>query len=744
VDICGCALAAAQMPKSFMPKMFALASLIALGIASYYLFFHNPSRNSTLVNHANSVTEPGFAGSESCRGCHDEPYRQWQQSDHYRAMEHANEETVLGNFNNETFVYFGRNTVFSIKEDKFLVTTENQQGKQETFTVLYTLGYKPLQQYLVGFADGSLQTLPFAWDARSKAEGGQRWFHIYPDENITSDNPLFWMRPLQNWNHMCADCHTTNFRKNFSDSKNRFDSHWSELANGCESCHGPGSAHINLMKKNPSIKQPSLHIKNLHSQSEQMDQCGVCHARRDRLKENANTESMMQTWQPELLRDVLYFHDGQIQDEVFEVGSFMQSKMYAAGVTCSNCHEPHTSQLKIEGNGLCAQCHQAETYDHKKHHFHPASSKGAQCSSCHMPVRTYMVVDDRHHHGFSIPRPDLSDTLGTPNTCTSCHTDKSNSWAAAEINKYVMAAKGEHILPENFGIALWRARHQQQSASASLQKLIGSDANTIIKATAIVELAAYLDQKSLLLLRDQLNHKDPLIRVAAVQALSSLPPQQSLPLLVNQLGDDSLAVRLALAPALAGVDMNTLTKNQQMQATKIFAEYLHWLESNSDRADALVSLAGFYLSQGNVMLAQKYFDKALQRDETSLPAHLNYADFYRSLDNDSEAEKLLRQAVKIYPDSADAHYALGLLLVRQKNNPAALKELKQASVLAPGNSHYAYVYGVGLYSSNKAKEALSWLAAASKRFPANTQITSALQGYCAEQQGKQKSAACTP
>lgn len=726
------------MKKS--PVFKGLGILVLLGVAAYYVIFRSPASDPGI----SATPQASFTGSESCAGCHDAQYRQWQQSDHYRAMEHANEKTVLGDFNNSTFTYFGRKTTFTKADGKFQVSTESQQGQTETFTVLYTLGYKPLQQYLVQFPDGRIQTLPFSWDTRSKAEGGQRWFHIYPDENITKDNPLFWTRPLQNWNHMCGDCHTTNFNKNFSDTENRFNSQWSELANGCESCHGAGSAHIELMKKNPAAKQLSLQIKNLHSQSEQMDQCGVCHARRDRLQENANNETLLQTWQPELLRDVLYFHDGQIQDEVFEVGSFMQSKMYAAGVTCSNCHDPHTSQLKIEGNGLCTQCHQAETYDNDKHHFHPADSKGAQCSSCHMPERTYMVVNPRHHHGFSIPRPDLSDTLGTPNTCTSCHADKNNVWAAKQIDQHVTTMKGKHVLPEHFGVTLWQARQQQQSAAASLQALIGGPANAIVKATALIELSAYLDEQSLPLLQDQLHHQDPLIRLAAVQALSNLPSQQSLPLLVNQLDDDSLGVRLALAPLLAGADRSTLTSTQQQQAQKILGEYQHWLESSSDRADALVSLAGLYLAQGDVMAAQRYFDKALQRDETSLPAHLNYADFYRSLDNDAEAEKLLRQAVKIYPDSADAHYALGLLLVRQKNNTAALKELKQATTLAPGNSHYAYVYGVGLYSSNRAKEALSWLAAARKRFPANTQIFSALQGYCAEQQGQQKLAACTP
>lgn len=729
------------MPKPLLLKALAITLLVFSGMSAYYFLWRDAAHPVATNN--TPAAEARFTGSDSCGRCHASQHQQWLQSDHAHAMEHANEKTVLGNFNNVTFTYFGRKTVFSKKENAFLVTTENQQGKPETFTVLYTLGYKPLQQYLVSFPDGSLQTLPFSWDTRSKAEGGQRWFHIYPDDNITPDNPLFWTRPLQNWNHMCGDCHTTNFNKNFSSSNNRFDSHWSELANGCESCHGPGAAHAQAMQKNPLANKATLHIKKLQSQNEQMDQCGVCHARRDRLQESANDETLMQTWQPELLRNTLYYHDGQIQDEVFEVGSFLQSKMYAAGVTCSNCHDPHTSKLKMEGNALCTQCHSAETYDDKQHHFHPAGSKGAQCASCHMPERTYMVVNPRHHHGFSIPRPDLSDKIGSPNTCTSCHTHKNNGWAARQIEAHI-TAKGKPVLPEHFGVALWQARQQQETAKASLQTLINSNANHIIKATALVELGAYLDQQSLSLLQTQLQHEDPLLRLAAVQALTSLSPPQRLPLLVNQLEDDSRGVRFAIAPLLAGTDSNTLTSGQQQQLNNIFDEYRHWLESNSDRADALVALAGFYLAQGDVLAAQKHFDKALQRDETSLPAYLNYADFYRGLDNDSEAEKLLRKAVMIYPDSADAHYALGLLLVRQKQNGAALKELKQATMLAPDNSHYAYVYGIGLYSSGRAAEALSWLASANKRFPANTQIAAALRGYCAEQPEPQKSPACTP
>jgi len=689
--------------------------------------------------------EAHFIGTQSCEGCHQNETEQWKRSDHHRAMEAANAQTVLGNFNNTTFDYFGRKTFFSRQGDQFQVKTENQKGKTETFTVVYTLGYKPLQQYLVKFPDGRIQTLPFAWDTRAKDQGGQRWFHLYPKDNIKPENPLFWTRPLQNWNYMCADCHTTNYDKNFSDEKNTFDSHWSEMSNGCESCHGPGSAHAELMQQTKGQKPPDLLINKLATQTAQMDQCGVCHARRTQLSHNPAHEQMLQTWQPELLHDNLYFTDGQMHDEVFNVGSFMQSKMYANGVTCTNCHNPHSDKLKIEGNGLCTQCHNKETYDSEKHHFHPQNTSGALCVSCHMPTQTYMVVDPRHDHRFSIPRPDLTVSLGgttsVPNVCVTCHQEKMHQkgkdsvWAANAIRAHLRNVGKSDTPPDHFANTFWQARHEQLAAEASLKKLI-ADNNTrgIVKATALTELANYLNPDSLELVKASLKSDDALVRYGAVQALTALPLEQRRSLLVGMLTDSSRAVRLALAPMLVGSDKNAMTPLQQQQLEQIFSEYVGQLQSDSDRGIALTNLANFYLMQGDTTTAQQYFEKALQRDEKSLAALLNYADYYRQIGNDAEAEKLLRKAIVSYPDSPDAHYALGLLLVRAESYTAAMAELKQAQALAPLNSQYAYVYAIGLYSSGSITQAFSVLAQAREQFPANTQITSALQAYCAEQQ----------
>ena len=494
-----------------------------------------------------------FVGSQACAGCHPVEQAAWSSSHHRHAMEPADANSVLGDFGDVTFRYFGRETRFSRQGSTFQVTTENQQGKAETFKVAYTLGVAPLQQYLVAFDDGRIQALPFAWDARPRAQGGQRWFHLYPDADVTPADPLFWMRPRQNWNHMCGDCHTTGFSKRFSDATGRFDSRWSELGNGCESCHGAGSAHVEAAQHPVPGASAQHFVSGLHTQVEQLDQCGACHARRVRLREDASHERMHDTWRPELLQDGLYFVDGQIKDEVFEIGSFLQSKMAARGITCSHCHDPHTARLRAEGNALCTQCHDRKTFDNPQHHFHAAGTDGARCVNCHMPSRTYMVVHERRDHRIAVPRPDLSDTLGTPNACAACHVEKArgNAWAADEIARHRSGRRQGPSGAELLGPALWRARHEQPDAVASVRALLADPTVAgLSKATALSALGASAPIEAAAIAEPLLRAADPWSRLGAVEALRLAPDAARTRLLAGQATDASRAVRFSVAPLL--------------------------------------------------------------------------------------------------------------------------------------------------------------------------------------------------
>jgi hypothetical protein len=270
-------------------------------------------------------------------------------------------KSMLGNFNNTEFRYFGRTTRFFKDGDSFRVTTENQQGQPESFTIAYTLGYKPLQQYLVDVGGGRIQVLPFAWDTRERKDGGQRWFSLYPKENITPSNPLFWTRPMQNWNHMCGDCHTTGFSKNYSDTSNTFASRWSETANGCESCHGAGSAHVEASRVAKNKTEGDSLISILKTQKAQIDQCGACHARRARLRETSARErmleTMLETWRPQLRRMACISRwtdsrKSSKSDRFCKAGWLRKASVVPLPI--------HTARLKAEGNALCAHCHEVE------------------------------------------------------------------------------------------------------------------------------------------------------------------------------------------------------------------------------------------------------------------------------------------------------------------------------------------------------------------------------------------------
>lgn len=660
-------------------------------------------------------------------------------------MEAPGADSVRGDFNDAEFRYFGRTTRFFKEGEAYRVTTENQQGQTETFTVAYTLGYHPLQQYLVETEGGRIQALPFAWDTREKQAGGQRWFHLYPDEHVTPDSPFFWTRPLQNWNHMCGDCHTTGFAKHFSDERNAFESKWSEVGNGCESCHGAGSAHVEARTKNPDVATPDTRMPALRQQHEQIDQCGVCHARRVRLREpsphEGGMEAMLQTWRPQLPQEGLYHADGQIRDEVFEIGSFLQSRMAVKGVTCTDCHDPHSSRLKAEGNVLCTRCHSSETFDRVKHHFHESGTTAAQCVSCHMPTRTYMVVDPRRDHSFVVPRPDLSDTLGTPNACLGCHTNRTNAWAADVVRKQIDRRGQSHPPAETWGTVAWEAAREKQPAAGTLQAVSSTPtiaAAAPISRAAVLASIRVVTPDALSALASQQRATDGLVRLGATQAAASVPLPQRVALLTDLLRDPALAVRIEAASLLVGAERASLSPEQRHDLDSALAEYRASLRRDADRAEALAGLAALQVAEGDLAGARATFEKAMQRDNTSLTLLLNYADFHRAAGNDAAAEPLLVRASALYPEAAAVRYALGLLRVRQKRLPDAVRELEKAVELAPDDSRYVYVHAVSLYTTGKKGEALAQLDEARRRFPANAEIPAAIQAYCAETRGERE------
>ncbi len=687
-----------------------------------------------------------FVGSQACASCHPNELKAWQGSHHDLAMQRATPDSVLGNFDGATFRHHNVVSHFARKGDRFFVTTDGPDGKLSEFEVLYTFGLHPLQQYMIAFPDGRVQVLGIAWDSRGKNEGGQRWFHIYPDEPLPHHDALHWTGPNQNWNHMCAECHSTNLRKNYDAGKDRFDTKWSEIDVACEACHGPGSRHVSRAKSgqyDPNDSGLEIQFESRkkvqwipvedaagprrsppHTQDSEIDACARCHSRRSPIHGDYDFgRPLLDQHRVALLDEMFYFPDGQIDEEVYVYGSFVQSKMYRAGVTCSDCHDPHSARLRSEGNALCNRCHAPARFDTKAHHHHPAQSKGAQCVECHMPSKTYMEVDPRRDHSLRVPRPDLSDALGTPNACTGCHVTMTNAWASRQLAGW----RGNRSLPPHWGQAIHAGRNSGRDAGALLIGVIADpEVPAIARATAVSLLAHNPSRQAGPAFGMALADPDPMVRTAAVGALQNLEAELLVSLVAGHLRDPIRAVRFEAARVLSEVSAAGLNPADQQALELVLDEYraAQWMDA--DRGEARMRLGTLYTMQGDFAAAEAEYQAARKLAPWFIPAYVNLADLYRVLDRDGEGEAVLRRAIEIQSDNGDAHHALGLLLVRQKKTDEALQELAKAAALQPDNARYAFIHAVALQSSGQIAEAVAVLREASKRHPGDPQIASFL------------------
>ena len=678
--------------------------------------------------------------------------RAWRGSHHDLAMQEATDKTVLGNFDGATFTYGDVTSRFFRRDGKFFVNTDGPDGKLADFEIRYTFGVTPLQQYLIAFPDGRMQALGIAWDSRPKDKGGQRWFHLYPDQNLRAGDPLHWTGIDQTWNFQCAECHSTELRKNYDAAKNTYATTWAEIDVACEACHGPGSAHVAWAERQKSAlpwgkggdNGLTVHFDERRDVSwtidpatgnarrstprtsaKELETCGMCHSRSAKIAEPWRPgQPLLQTHLPSLLQPGLFEADGKSLDEVYNYAPFRQSKMFMAGVSCSDCHDPHSLKLVAEGNAVCEQCHDGQKYAAASHHHHEDGSTGARCVACHMPVKTYMQVDPRHDHAFRVPRPDESVRFGTSNACNDCHTDKDAAWAAAAVERW--------FGPERKGFQTWTetfaaARAGKVEAAALLLKLAASsDAPSIARATAFESLALHPSREALTAAERGLADADPLVRLAALRTLRPFPVQQSWPLASRLLADPVLGVRIEAASLLASMPQDRLPPADRERLSRAIDEYVTAQRVNADRPEHRLNLGNLYLQQQRLAEAEAEYTAARALDPGFTPVYVSLAQLYAQQGRDGDGERTLREALMRMPDDAELHHALGLNLVRQRRAADALPELARAASIDPANARYAYVYAVALNSGGRTDDAIKTLEASHARHPADRDTLFAL------------------
>ena len=655
------------------------------------------------------MSEAGFVGREQCIDCHEEAYEQWLGSHHDNAMDHANEQTVLGDFDDAEFDYDGVTSRFYRKGERYFAFTEGPGGEMTEFEVLYTFGVEPLQQYLVPFAGGRLQALPLAWDTEQ-----QRWFDLYPDTDISADDWLHWTRNGQNWNGMCAECHSTDLQKNYDPDNKTFNTTWSEMDVSCEACHGPASRHMAWAEIDPmgrpDVENYGLVVDtSVMDNRQQVEMCAPCHSRRSEIGDyDHGPADLLENLLPSLLREGVYHADGQILEEDYVWGSFVQSKMYRNGVRCSDCHDVHNLALHKEGNELCLQCHRADTYDAYEHHFHQKiyegePSDGALCIKCHMPEQPFMVIDYRADHSLRVPRPDLSLEIGVPNSCSQsgCHDDQTIEWSADAYTTWYGQARKPH-----FGSVLAAAQAGEPSAQEGLISLVESPLYpAIVRATALDALQTYPDARTNQVLQRALGDDEALVRHTAVESIAAATPEGLVELLAPLLFDSVRAVRIRTAARLSGVGREYFKAYQREALDKELAEYIGAMRASLDFAATGMNLGNLYNAQGETATAEHYYRTALEVDDLFYPAKMNLAVLLSQQGEDNEAEQLLREVLEAYPEQYDAAYSLALLLIGLNRVDEGLLYLARAAEGMPQRSRVQYNYGLLLAQLSRDDEA---------------------------------------
>ncbi len=661
-----------------------------------------------------------FLGARKCMDCHKREYDRWHDSHHDHAMEVADDASVLGDFNNAVVEFHGVTSRFYRKEDKYFVFTQGPDGKMGEFEITHTFGWHPLQQYLVPFPGGRLQCLPIAWDVERK-----RWYNLYPDEPFDPRDWLYWTNAGQNWNGMCAECHSTNLKKNFDVRTGTYQTTWADIDVGCEACHGPGSRHV-AWAELPDMARPEVPNAELIVKTDEIDSrslvelCAPCHSRRAALGDYTHSElDLLDSLLPSLLTAELYYADGQILEEVYVYGSFTQSKMYRREVGCSDCHDVHSARPLKEGNALCLQCHRAAEYDAKTHHFHRSKGEageairasdgeilfdvgsGAECAQCHMPGRHYMGIDYRPDHSFRVPRPDLTVTLGTPNACNRCHADKSPEWSDEKMTEWYGPGRRSH-----YGSIITAGRSGLPEAKADLIRLAGDQLYpVVVRATALALLSAYPGEEAERTYEIALMDDEALIRRTAVE-YSNIPGQERQAALIAPLIYDPVkAVRMEAARRLAGESSKHLSRDQQKQFQSALEEFVASMEYSGDFAFARYNLGNLYGELNRPEEAVRNYRAALKIDEAFYPAKVNLAMLYNQRGESDKAEVLLKAVVNENPEMFEINYSLGLLLAEKQAYEEAAVYLERAAQGMPRRARVHYNLGLLLQHLKRDTEA---------------------------------------
>ena len=664
-----------------------------------------------------------YAGSQSCRECHAAAFDSWATSNHALAERPVDEKLDRQAFDppkalaqgGERFEFRRPTTQPGAVE---LVVSDAADGTTRTIRPVRVIGNDPLRQFLFETDSGRLQSTAAAYDPHQ-----DEWFDVYGPADIRQRGDWgHWTGRGMNWNTMCASCHNTRVRKNYDPASDTYQTRMAEVSLGCESCHGPMKDHVQW-QKTEQARLPAGAPKNYGTDPtirridrEQMfDTCASCHARRgDLTGDFVPGQSFYDHYQLVTVDESdLYYPDGQVRDEDYEMAAFLGSRMHAAGVRCADCHHPHTAKPILEGDFLCMRCHQggetnyptAPVIKPAEHVFHKPDTEGARCVDCHMPRTTYMQRHVRHDHGFTVPDPLLTKELGIPNACNRCHTDKDADWSIAWVDKWY-GPKMERPSRQRTRVIAAARRDDPSARQPLLDLLADAKQAPYWKAVAAGLLDAWSHEPPVAsALLAQLRQDSPLVRSSAARSLEPVlgARPDAREAMQGLLADPSRVVRVTAAWAL---------REELALDSPADRELRHMLDFNADQPLGQLQLAHWSLARQDLPGAVSRLQTAVKWDPSSAGLRRELAVVLSMAGRPRDALAHLEEACRLDPRQADFRYMLGLAHHELNDLPRAIAALEEAVRLDPRHVRAQYNLGLAYHASGRSSEALDALSRA--------------------------------
>ena len=678
-----------------------------------------------------------YAGSISCRECHQRFYDLWSASRHGLAMQPYTTEfagTQLTSQQQE--ITIGKYT-YRADINRGLVIEKGPEGVKE-YGIEHVLGGKNVYYFLTPLDKGRLQTLPVAYDVNKKewldtAASGVR--HI---PGRQPEQPFNWKDWPYTFNTACYSCHVSQLSTNYNPEEDTYHTVWEEPGINCETCHGPGSEHNRVARETPK-GQPLTDMKIISSKTmtteERNDLCSSCHAKAIPLAlQYQPKERFFDHFDLVLLENPDYYPDGRDLGENYTYTSWLMSPCAQSGkLDCMHCHTSSGRyRFKKENfNDACMPCHADKVNHPTEHTRHPVEGSADRCISCHMPTTSFARMN-RSDHSMLPPAPSATIAFKSPNACNLCHTDRDAAWADQYVRKWRKRDYQEPVLQRASLIEAAR-RRDWSTLPEMLEYITRKDRDVVFAASLIRLIPPSRDEKHLAALLAAVKDSSPLIRAAAVESLGLMPSAESLQALVEATGDEFRLVRIRAAGGLLQFPQKTVQRSYAEQLRKANREYLAFIMARPDQWTSHYNMGNYYLNRGEPEKAVEFYGSALMREPGAVMVMVNASIAYSKTGRNDKAEQELKKALNVSPDNPAALFNMGLLKAEQKDLREAEDYLLKAISEDPQMAQAAYNLCI-ITAGDRISEAVSWCGKAAALRPDEPKYAFSL-AYYQEQQG---------